>query len=101
MSGNKERPRLIVHRSHKHIHAQVINDAENKIIFSLSTMNKDLRQKIFNGGNIKAAQTFGEVFANKAKEKGLGSVVFDRAGYLYHGRIKAFADALRKGGLEF
>ena len=101
MSGNKERFRLVVHRSLKHISAQVVDDTESKVVFSLSTTNKDFKQKLPNGGNVKAAQIFGETFANKVKEKGVSKVVFDRAGYLYHGRIKAFADALRKGGLVF
>jgi len=101
MSGDKERLRLVVHRSLKHISAQIVDDTESKIIFSLSTTNKGFKQKLPNGGNVKAAQVFGEAFANKAKEKGISKIVLDRAGYLYHGRIKAFADALRKGGLEF
>lgn len=95
------RPRLVVHRSLKNLFAQVIDDTKNKTLFSLSTLDKEIRQKIPDAGNIKAAQFFGETFSLKAKEKGITRVVFDRAGYLYHGRIKAFAEALRKGGLEF
>ncbi len=101
MHINSDRPRLIVHRSLKNLYAQIVDDTKNKAIFSLSTLNKEVRQKIPCLGNIKAAQLFGEIFAAKAKEKGLSEIVFDRAGYLYHGRIKAFAEALRKGGLEF
>jgi large subunit ribosomal protein L18 len=101
MSGDGERPRLVVHRSLKNFYAQVIDDTENKILFSLSTLDKDVKQKFPCAGNLKATQFFGEVFANKAKEKGITKIIFDRAGYLYHGRIKAFTDALRKGGLVF
>jgi len=99
--GDELKPRLIVHRSLKNLYAQIIDDAKNKALFSLSTLDKDIRQKIPYAGNIKAAQFFGEVFAARAKEKGITKIVFDRAGYLYHGRIKAFAEALRKGGFEF
>ncbi|MBM3245807.1 MAG: 50S ribosomal protein L18 [Candidatus Omnitrophica bacterium] len=90
--GDKSRPRLLVGRSLKNMRAQLIDDTENKTLFS---------QNGASCGNVKTAQLFGESFAAKAKEKGITRVVFDRAGYLYHGRIKAFADALRKGGLEF
>jgi len=90
-----------MYRSLKNLCVQVIDDTKNKTIFSLSTSDKEIKQKLPGGGNVKAAQLFGEVFAIKAKEKGITRIVFDRAGYLYHGRIKAFAEALRKGGLEF
>ncbi|OGX17385.1 MAG: 50S ribosomal protein L18 [Omnitrophica WOR_2 bacterium RBG_13_44_8b] len=101
MRGTKELPRLIVKRSLKNISAQVIDDAQNQTLFSLSSQDKEVKQKFAQAGNIKAAEFFGEVFAHRAKEKGIAKVVFDRAGYLYHGRIKSFADALRKGGLQF
>lgn len=101
MGSLQERPRLIVHRSLKNISAQVVDDTSNKTLFSLSSVNKEIRQKFPSAGNIKSAEFFGEVFARKAKEKGITRVTFDRAGYLYHGRIKVFADALRKNGLEF
>ena len=101
MQGTGEKPRLIVHRSLKNFSAQVINDAENKVVFALTTLDKEIKQKFKLAGNIKAAEFFGQVFAQRAKEKGIKKIIFDRAGYLYHGRIKAFADALRKGGLEF
>jgi large subunit ribosomal protein L18 len=97
----KGRPRLVIRRSLKNVYAQIIDDVNNKVLFSLSTLNKELKPEIPNAGNVKAAQLFGERFAQKAKEKGFGRIVFDRAGYLYHGRIKAFADGLRKGGLDF
>jgi large subunit ribosomal protein L18 len=101
MSGTKERPRLALHRSLTNLSAQIIDDTANQTIFSLSTLDKEVKQKFPYAGNVKAAQFFGEVFARKAKEKGIIAVVFDRAGYLYHGRIKAFADSARKGGLQF
>ena len=94
-------PRLIVHRSLKNISAQIIDDTSNKTIFSLSTQDNEVKQKFPCAGNVKAAEFFGEVFARKAKEKGIIKIVFDRAGYLYHGRIKTFAESLRKAGLEF
>lgn len=99
--GTKDRPRLAVHRSLKNLTAQVIDDCANTTLFSLSTQDKEVKEKFPYGGNTKAAVFFGELFARKAKEKGITAVVFDRAGYLYHGRIKAFADSARKGGLQF
>lgn len=101
MKAGGERPRLVVHRSLKNISAQIVDDARNKVVFSLTSIDKEVREKFPIGGNVKAAQFFGEVFSRKAKEKGFSKIVFDRAGYLYHGRIKAFAEALRKGGMEF
>jgi len=101
MFGTHQRPRLIVHRTLKNLSAQIIDDSENKTVFSLSTFDKEIKDKFANAGNVKSAAFFGEVFARRAKEKGVGKVVFDRAGYLYQGRIRAFAEALRKAGLEF
>jgi large subunit ribosomal protein L18 len=101
MSGTLEKPRLVVHRSLKNISAQVLDDTTGKVLFSLSTKDKALKQKFAKGGDLKAAVLFGELFALTAKEKGYSKVIFDRAGYLYHGRIKSFAEALRKGGMEF
>lgn len=101
INGCAERPRLKVMRSLNNFSAQLIDDTVNKTIVSLSTADKDFKSKLSYGGNIKAAEAFGEIFIKKAKEKGISKVVFDRAGYLYHGRVKAFAEALRKGGLEF
>lgn len=99
--GTQEKPRLVIHRSLKNFDAQLIDDTKNEVLFSLSTVNKEMRKKFPCAGNIKAAEFFGEFFAQKVKEKGFSRIIFDRAGYLYHGRIKAFADALRKGGLQF
>jgi|SRR6185437_7181295 len=98
LTGTKERPRLAVFRSVSHIYAQVIDDSEGKTIVSASTVDKDAKT---NGGNVAAAKTIGKLVAERAKEKGVKSVVFDRGGYQYHGRIKALADAAREAGLEF
>jgi large subunit ribosomal protein L18 len=99
--GTAGRPRLVIHRSLKNLSAQITDDAEGKILFSLSTLDKEIKQKHPCAGNVKAAEFFGQVLAQRAKEKGITKIIFDRAGYLYHGRVKVFADALRKGGLEF
>jgi large subunit ribosomal protein L18 len=101
MSGSPEKPRLVVHRSLKNISAQVLDDTTGKVLFSLSTKDKALKQQFSSAGNLKSSVLFGEIFAKTAKEKGIIKVIFDRAGYLYHGRIKSFAEALRKGGMEF
>jgi len=101
MMGTKIKPRLVVHRSLKNISAQVLDDTVGKVLFSLSTKDKSIKQKFTSGGNLKSAELFGELFAQLAKEKGVTKVIFDRAGYLYHGRVKNFAEALRKGGMEF
>ena len=99
--GTSDRPRLAIRRGLRNITAQIIDDTKNKTLFYLTTQDKEIKAKFTYGGNIKAAQIFGEIFAQRAKEKGIKRVVFDRAGYLYHGRIKAFAESARKGGLEF
>ena len=101
LSGTAQRPRLAVHRSLHNMTAQAIDDTANRTLFSLSTMDKEIKQKFSRGGNLKAAEYFGEVFGRRLKEKGVSKVVFDRSGYLYHGRIKAFAENARKAGLEF
>jgi large subunit ribosomal protein L18 len=99
--GTEDKPRLVVHRSLRNLHAQIIDDTKKQTLISLSTVDKEIKQNCVSAGNIKAAAYLGEVFSGKAKAKGITKIVFDRAGYLYHGRIKAFAEALRKGGLEF
>ena len=99
--GTQERPRLIVYRSLKNFSVQAIDDINNRTLFSLSTMDKEVKAKFPYGGNVKAAEFLGQAFALKAKDKGVTEVVFDRAGYLYHGSVKVFTDALRKGGLKF
>jgi len=101
MRSTPERPRLVIHRSLKNLSAEIIDDSANKILFSLSTFDKEIKDKFPSAGNIKAAEFFGEVLSRRAKEKGITKIIFDRAGYLYHGRVKAFAETLRKSGLEF
>lgn len=99
--GTQERPRLCVHRSLNNLIAQVVDDSSQKVLFGISTQSKELRAKLKTGGNVAAASALGEVMAAKAKKEGVTKVSFDRGGYLYHGRVKAFAEAARKGGLEF
>ncbi len=99
--GSLERPRLSVRRSLKNIFIQIVDDSKGSTLLSVSTSDKVFRQKLAYGGNIKAAALLGELVAQQAMEKKILRVVFDRGGYDYHGRIKAFADAARKGGLEF
>jgi len=93
------RPRLSVHRSGKHIYAQVIDDAEGKTLASASTLEKDVRGT--SGANVEAAAEVGKRVAEAAKKAGVTKVVFDRGGFLFHGRVKALAEAAREGGLEF
>jgi len=90
-----------VHRSLKNFAAQIIDDSSGKVLFGLSTKNQTLRQKVKSGGNIQAATVLGEAFAAELVAKGVKQVCFDRCGYIYHGRVKAFAEAARKGGLDF
>lgn len=99
--GDTGRPRLVVRRSLNNIAAQLVDDTLSKVVMSLATYDKSVKTKLSSAGNIKSAVVFGEIFAAQAKAKGINKIVFDRAGYLYHGRVKAFAEALRKGGLEF
>lgn len=98
VTGSSERPRLAVYRSTNHIYAQVVDDLKGQTIVSASTTEKDLRGST--GGNIEAARRIGKAIAERALEKGIESVVFDRGGYLYHGRIKALTDAARQAGLN-
>jgi large subunit ribosomal protein L18 len=98
VKGSGERPRLAVYRSLNHIYAQLVDDQLGKTIVSASTTEKDLRGTT--GGNLEAARRIGEAIAKRALEKGISSVVFDRGGYLYHGRIKALTDAAREAGLN-
>jgi large subunit ribosomal protein L18 len=99
--GTPERPRLNVYRSSNHIYAQVIDDLSGTTLLSASTLSPELADIRSNGGNIEAAKRVGELVAKKALEKGIRQVVFDRGGYLYHGRVAALADAARAAGLEF
>jgi large subunit ribosomal protein L18 len=93
--------RLTVHRSNEHIYAQITSPTGDKVIASASSLEKDVRGQIKSGGNRKAAELVGQRIAAKAKEKGIEQVAFDRAGYKYHGRVKALAEAARSGGLKF
>jgi len=97
ISGSSERPRLCIFRSLKHIYAQVIDDSKGITLVSLSTLNPEIKKKEKYQGNIKAAETLGSLLAKKLEEKGIKKVVFDRGGYLYHGRVKAVAESTRKG----
>ena len=99
--GTSERPRLVIHRSLKHLYVQVVNDEAQKTLYAFSTNSKPFREKVKKGGTVAAATDLGDWIAREAKEKGIAKVVFDRAGYLYHGRVKALAEACRKGGLDF
>ena len=100
INGTSERPRLSVFRSSKHMYAQLIDDLKGRTLVSASTLDADL-QGIGNGANVEAAKKVGELLAKRAKEQGVEKVVFDRSGYLYHGRVKALADAAREAGLDF
>ncbi|WP_062349841.1 50S ribosomal protein L18 [Bacillus kwashiorkori] len=99
ISGTNERPRLNIYRSNQHIYAQLIDDDKGVTLASASTLEKDLNLE--STSNTEAAIKVGELIAKRAVEKGFKSVVFDRSGYLYHGRVKALADAARENGLEF
>ena len=101
IAGTSERPRLCVFRSLRHIHAQVINDAEGRTLASASSIDGEVRKQIKGGGNIAAAKLIGKVLAERAKAAGVDKVVFDRGGYQYHGRVRALADAAREAGLKF
>ena len=104
ISGTAERPRLAVFRSVSHIYAQVIDDATGKTVASASSTEKALKSTFagkVRGGNTAGAEALGQLIAGRLKEKGITQVVFDRGGNLYHGRIRAVADAARKAGLEF
>ena len=98
---NKSRPRLSVFRSSRHIYAQVIDATDGKILASASTMDKALKPSLKTGANKEAAQAVGKLVAERAIAAGVKDVVFDRGGYLFHGRVKALADAAREGGLTF
>lgn len=102
ISGTKDRPRLSVYRSLTNLYAQVIDDMDGRTVISLSTRSAGLKDKLKkDSGNVKGASALGSALAEACKAKGLTKVVFDRSGYLYHGRVKALADAARKGGLQF
>ena len=104
ISGSKERPRLSVFRSVSHIYAQIIDDMSGETLVSASSIDAAIKgglPKGVRGGNVKGAEAIGKAIAERSIEKGIKQVVFDRAGFLYHGRIRAVADAARKAGLQF
>ena len=101
IEGTPERPRLNVFRSLKHIYAQIIDDSTGNTLVAASTLDEALKSKSKSGGNKAAAREVGKLVAQKAVDKGIKQVVFDRGGYLYHGRIKELAEGAREAGLEF
>jgi large subunit ribosomal protein L18 len=101
IEGTTARPRLNIFRSSKHMYAQIIDDVSGVTLVAASTQDKELKSDVSNGGNVESARKVGELIAKRAKEKGVEAVVFDRGGYLYHGRVQALADAAREAGLQF
>ena len=101
VSGTADCPRLAVFRSNSHIYAQLIDDAAHCTLASASTLDPDLKGQVGNGGNCEASAKVGALIAERSLAKGIQSVVFDRGGKLYHGRVKALAEAAREGGLQF
>ena len=99
ISGSAGRPRLAVYRSLNHIYAQIVDDGKHETLVSASTAEKEWRGRT--GGNIAAAKEIGKVIAERAREKGIKQVIFDRGGYIYHGRVRSLAEAAREAGLEF
>ena len=100
-SGTAERPRLAVFRSNNHMYAQIIDDTVGNTLVSASTLQKDVKAELTKTNNVEAAAHLGTVIAKRALEKGITTVVFDRGGFIYQGKIKALADAAREAGLEF
>lgn len=101
IEGTTVRPRLNIFRSSKHMYAQIIDDISGVTVAAASTQDKELKSDVSNGGNVESARKVGELIAKRAKAKGVEHVVFDRGGYLYHGRVQALADAAREAGLQF
>ncbi len=101
VSGTSERPRLAVFRSNQHIYAQIIDDVRQETLAAASTVEADVKKSISSGGNCEASEQVGKLIAERALKKGISSIVFDRGGNLYHGRVKALAEAARAAGLEF
>jgi large subunit ribosomal protein L18 len=99
VEGTVERPRLAVFRSNRHFYVQLIDDVKGQTLVSASTLEEELKDKV--GGTIEGAKTLGNLVAKRALAKKIDQIVFDRSGYLYHGRVKALADAAREGGLKF
>ena len=101
LSGTSERPRLVVYRSNMHISAQIVNDENHEVLCSANSFSKDIRPTLKDKNKTEYSLSVGKAIAEKAKAKGIKAVVFDRNGFIYHGRVKAFADACREHGLEF
>ena len=101
LSGTPERPRLAVFRSNNHMYAQIIDDTEGKTLVSASTLQKEVKAELEKTNNVEAAAYLGKVIAQRALDKGISTVVFDRGGFIYQGKIKALADAAREAGLQF
>jgi large subunit ribosomal protein L18 len=101
ISGSMVRPRLCIYRSSKYIYAQIVDDTQGRTLVAASTAEKDVRGDLKQAGNIQASKLVGKAIAERARAKGIETVVFDRGGYLYHGRIKAVAEAARESGLKF
>ncbi len=101
VSGTAEKPRLSVFRSTNHIYAQIIDDVKGVTLVSASSLDSEIKSKTGAGGNIEAAKQVGSLIAKRASEKKIGEIVFDRGGFIYHGRVKALAEAAREAGLKF
>ncbi len=101
VTGHASSPRLAVYRSLKHIYAQIVDDDRQTTLVAASSLSKEIRDEVTSGGNVAAARAVGRLIAQKAGEKNIRRVVFDRGGRLYHGRVKALAEAAREAGLEF
>ena len=101
LAGSSGRPRLAVFRSNKHIYAQIIDDSQGTTLTAASSRDVDAKKDLKTGGNVAAAKAVGKLVAERAKAKGIDAVLFDRGGYLYHGRVKALAEAAREAGLKF
>lgn len=101
VTGTPERPRLSIYRSLNNMYAQIIDDQAGNTLVSVSTLDKDVKEKLNNAGNKEAARFVGKLVGEKALEKGLNTVVFDRGGYIYHGRVKELAEGAREAGLQF
>ncbi len=101
IKGTSDKPRLAVFRSNNHIYAQVIDDVSGCTLAAASTVEKEIKERISKTSDVEAAKIVGEAVAKKAVQKGINTVVFDRGGYVYHGKVKALADAAREAGLQF
>ena len=101
LTGSPARPRLAVYRSNKHIYAQIIDDSKGTTLLAASSLDGSAKKDLKNGSNMAAAKAVGKLVAERAKAQGIDAVLFDRGGYLYHGRVKALAEAAREAGLKF